>query len=406
MAETSVDLVFPFNALRSVSNIYRATLRRREFSHEMLIVRTWGYTTQQLNVRTGDPVAAHLKGRGDIPVEFVGHVHHISEDNHPMEQERATEHTIVCVGPTFKMKNGRQKIWKNMLPSDIARQILREHRLTADVENSPMRLTFHQAGESDWSFLCRLANQIGWVVYPVGPVVHFHSRDRDTIHNIRSATKLVRSGADSGWDRPPEIREFCPRLGDIEQPGTAKGQRIVRGVDPRTAQIVSNQHTGKPTLPTRTSAQPGALTIYEKGVVANSGYLAQARSHGSALRGKWSYTATATSVGIGRTKPTDTLYLEGLRGGYDGYWTVIGVDLIYESKAYFFMETELGTDSLGSSKVGKPSGLAAVSGTPKRTSTPVLVYPGGPVAQAASLQGRGGPAAFSWAGSIDTVDPV
>jgi hypothetical protein len=63
---------------------------------------------------------------------------------------------------------------------------------------------------------------------------------------------------------------------------------------------------------------------------------------------RYAYRATATLVGVASVRPYDPIYLDGLSNGMAGYWTVLSVKHIFNSRAMEYMlEVELGTDILG-----------------------------------------------------------
>lgn len=62
---------------------------------------------------------------------------------------------------------------------------------------------------------------------------------------------------------------------------------------------------------------------------------------------RYVYRAKATLQGNCAVEPYDAVYLDGLDGGMNGYWTVLSVTHVFDGGAPYLLEVELGTDQLG-----------------------------------------------------------
>ena len=412
MSQTSASVSFPLHNAAPRAQVEEAVLRSWEFEHEMLIVTFRGATSQQIGVRTGDPVAATVKGANRLPMTFVGYVQRVV-DKATQEPKTPRRVVVYCVGPTWPLKNGRTKVWRNLTISEIAAQILREKRLTADIEPHPVRLPMvNQVGESDWSFLVRLAKQYGYVLYPTGTVVHFHSRSRDENNSRALARGLTYRPREDPV--PSGIWSFTPIL-DETGAGTEGGGKLTRiaaAADPRTGATISYRDTGVPSDPVRNSAPPAIFQVYDHSIQAGSFTEMQAKVEGSKERSRWYLQAEAELYGYPDMRPTSVLYLDGLGGGYNGYWTIIGIEhplRPFDVPNHYLARVLLGTNSLGRPIVGsKPQGYSYLPGitpeTKKISQQSVLVTPNN--LNAVDLQSvRGGPTDFSWQGSVSSVNP-
>lgn len=401
MASTSVDVTLPFNSLGALNGVTSATLRRREFHHEMLIVETFNQNATSLDLRTGDPVSAVLKGHAQPSTTFVGYVHEMRSKVHA-QQPRT--HQVICVGATWVMKQPQQRVWQNTTISNIARTILREHNLTADVEDHDTVLPqVNQAAESDWAFLCRLAQEYGYICYPTGVVVHFHSRGRDLNRKQRAAYVLEYSHESFGQRSP--VHEFNPRLSDTPEAGKARS--IIRNVDPRTGREWAYSDDGSPDSPTRQDSRAAIFNRYLTDTVANYPSEAQTRLLGKQDRDIWNHKATAVLDGYTGTMPSSVLYLKGLKGNYDGYWNVIAVDHVYNNRDAYRMHATLGINDLGAPLAAALPGVLVQVDTdrlPAAAPTAMLVAPGG-LSAPELLANRGGPDGMRWRGGTATLEP-
>lgn len=402
MDATLTRVHFPYNAIQDLQHINEVELTRMEYQHERLDVLVHGYTDNELRLRTNDVAIAELHGRYNTPITFPGYVVNVAEV--PTTIRPAHKSLITLLGPTYVMKNGRQKIWKNLTISEIAQHICAEYQLTADIEPHTLRLSsVNQAGESDWSFLCRIARQFGYIVYGVGPVVHFHSRMRDTEQRYRIAPEFrYRLSQDL---LATEIWEFNPHLSEIAMnPEGQKAQRAVQNVTDAGASFAAAD-SGAPAVATRAYAPQGSFAIYDSHITANTLAEAEARLKGAQERALWTHQATAETNGYAGTSPGSAVFLSGLMADYDGFWDVIGVTHTFNSRLRYRMNLTLGTNSLGTKLSGftpgamKPiDGLSSPAVRPTR-SRPQLAGMAGDNAPAI-IAARGGPPIVFWRGSV------
>lgn len=397
---TSVDVQFPYNNAK-LSVVDSARLRRREFEHEILVVETSRLTGSQLRLRSMDPVIVRLKGISNAPITFVGYVHEIHESGSRAVADH--KHEIICVGPTYRMMQSRQKTWRDVTISDVARTLAKNYRLTADVENHSLRLSsLHQTGESDWAFLCRLARQFGYVVYPVGTTLHFHSRGRDLLARQNAAIKRVYRQIP---DDSSQVFEFNAALGEatVGKEGRT-AVRVAGGVDKHGQIFRSYQDTL--TAAQRGTTSSGLFAVNDLTINAQSPEELQARLRGAQERTLYKYIATSHMMADPRTRPGSMIYLEGLDNGYDGFWTVTGVDHHFDNLHQYRMDVNLGTDSLGKPKATWRPQRVVDTAQRKRSSTSRLSQPWAQ-GHLSFLANRGSyNSPFAWQGSIDTVEPV
>lgn len=382
MAETFADIRFPYNKAGQLgagnASVNDVRLRRWEYQHEVLVIDAWKADGSALGLKSNAPISARIKGRNASPLSFVGYVHSVRDK---VTANRASKRMqrIICVGPTYRMKNGRQKVWRNVTISDIARSLCQQYRLHGVIENHPLRLkSVHQAGESDWAFLCRVAKTYGYVVYPVGTTLYFHSRDYQQSTRLQRAHLLTYADEHAGRT---QIWNFDAKFSETQDFDDRKAQRVNANVLPNGGEFVFG-HDGLPVSRTRSDTHPGQFLHYDTTTVNDSLAMAKAKAKGASERTRFTYLADAEVDGKPDTAPGSLLYLDKMNNGYDGHWTVIGVEHVFDSKHHYHMNVQIGTDSSGRSALPKPGTLRAVV-----TTAPVaaqLLTPGG------SLQPKAG----------------
>lgn len=397
MAQTFVDIRFPFNQAQALTGaINSVILHRREYQHEMLVVDVWRQKGKNLRLTSNSPVAARLKGVGQQPIAFVGYVHSVREIV-LKNRDRDHLHRITCVGPTYRMKDGRQRTWRSVTISDVARTLCREYRLESVIEDHSHRIdTLHQVGESDWQFLCRIARQYGYVVYAVGSTLFFHSRDYEATAKRSRAHLLTYADMHDGRS---QIHTFDGKFAESNTANREghKARRTYGGVEIATGKVFSSVDSGLPTTSDRSTSMYGQFAEFSPGTVATNAAEAQAKLVGARDLTRWSYLAEAETDGRRDVAPTSVVYLNNLDNGYDGYWTVIGVEHRFDHKYHYHMCVTLGTDSLGTPKTSKPMPLKSSALVLRQDR---LLTPGGPLA---IVQPVGGPPRnFLWVGARGT----
>jgi len=343
VARLLTEIVFPFNNVGTLERTRSVVLRQRYFEHDLLIAEVYGYRGRSLDLRAGDPVRASLVTNG-VTIPFVGYVHHVA----PTLKTGANvtpDHKIVMMGASLPMKNATQRIWRDVTVSEMATQIAAKYKLTADIERSARRIPMvNQAGLSDWAFLVKQAKRLGWVFYVNGTILSFHSRGLKEVRRKQSAPRLeYRIGNDF---LQTDVRSFEPNLGEsLPNSDGMKSRRSMRGVDPRSAAIISAHHDGSVRSGSRKEKPVGRFSTFAVGGVVNSGGEAVAQATGAADANRFAYRATARTVGIPGVTQGSLIFFSNLPGDFDGYWTVLAVEHRYQGQ--YEMVMELGTDSIG-----------------------------------------------------------
>lgn len=354
MSQTTFDLLAPTSVVGKVTGIRSVEVRQREFQHDLLTATVYGYQANQLALRTGDPISASLTYAG-AALYFPGYVHSVVplDRKGPMDR-RCLVHVI---GASFPMKEAKQRAWANTSVSTIAAQIAQEHRLAAEIETHPFIFEMiTQPGISDFALLVKLAKRVGYTFFVSGTTLVFRGRGFAMTTRRDYAESFIYRDRTASATALGEVLEFEPKLGEINvfAEGT-KAQRSVFGVDPRGAQVLQSHHTGSSGLATRTDNKPGLFTAFEPGMTPHSLAEAEALNTGSDDRARYHIRARAELLGRTRVRQGAEIFLEGLPSDYSGYWTALSCLHRFEKDQYF-LDVDLGTDSLGAATYGaKPT---------------------------------------------------
>lgn len=117
---------------------------------------------------------------------FVGYVGSVTK---PQEFQGQPGVALTCYGPTWAMAQGQPRFWTDVTITEVVSSLCQGHRLGVDVDDH----WYHwprlgQTGESDWAMVLKVADILGYVVFPQQGVV----RVVDPVKLIKNSTPYVR----------------------------------------------------------------------------------------------------------------------------------------------------------------------------------------------------------------------
>lgn len=312
-------------------------IRQAQGAHDVAVIRIPGkLTAVEKTFTTGAPVKITWRNRWSSN-RFIGYVHHVQA--HYGAEKYSTR--LVCVGASFPLITVKQRTFSNMTADHVVRQIAAEHGLLAITEPHPrVYESIPQPTISDWSLLCRLAAETGYVLRAEQTRLVFLSRATVASQNKPMAHQLLHSSNSAqSAVQTSQIYDFDPILADyLPELGISNTRKAVRAVDPSGQAVVLENGT----------ASSNAMGIFTKpiDVVANSVQDAEARLAATMEAARFVHRARATTVGIPTIAPEKILYLDGLPRPYAGYWTVLSVTHRLKNAASYTMSMELGSERL------------------------------------------------------------
>lgn len=287
-------------------------------SHDMMYLRI-EYPPQmmgnisRLSIWPADTPIQVTWGRVPDVRTFYGYINH-HEINHSADSGTdALQLTYVCIGTSAVLNSAKTRKWENITSTYVASQIAAENNMRAVTTPSSTMLTYEvQAGESDFHFLCRIADKTGmrfWVsggtLYMINPTTAISGTGQSAVPQF-SANKAI--------GLLDTCRNFKQLRGN-NMPGSVQANRVVYGIDASTGKQFS------------ASAPPanGGKRIAIKTTYASTNYSdAKARVDAwSAVSQFWA-GATAQLYGNTRLYPGKIIQLIGgaLPDGAAGIWLV------------------------------------------------------------------------------------
>lgn len=260
-----------------------ASLVQETMSHDILKLRLTGNQSYSA-LSHGAPVVFRwqtLRGRG----VWYGYAHRVD----PVFRKQGSEVEILCVGVSYPLMSSGVDTWVDVRAGDVVKDIARKFRLAADVENHPQVFAqISQAGESYWSLLKRLANQLGYVLKMDGAAIVFRSRE-SLARNWRSRALPLNYAKSPAMGT--EVLSFNPRVGAFNPQDGAYLYASASNVDAVSGTIIHSSSGIR-----RQGAFPANHAHPTQHVARNA---MEARTATSAVRStrRRPYKARLTSVG-------------------------------------------------------------------------------------------------------------
>ena len=157
------------------------------------------------------------------------------------------------------------RTFQNQTASDIVEKIVREAGLTPKCDASGEPHDFvQQDNETDWDFMWRLAERVGFEVVAKGEVVNFRKPAPDAVTELE-------------W--PTSLRSFSPRVTAVQQ----VGEVTLRTHDPKTKQPIEASATSPNQLAQIGVDRASVADAFEKATVHVATEPVKSRAEGVAL---------------------------------------------------------------------------------------------------------------------------
>jgi len=253
---------------------------------------------------------------------WYGYVNHHNVNAQADSGSTATQIQYSCLGTSKPMNTDRNRQWGQVTPTYIARKIAGEYGLRAVLTSTNWILPYEvQANESDFCFLNRIAEKVGyrfWVsggtLYFIDPAVVLSGGNQQAIPAFR---------LDKMFTQTDTIRQFDMNEGD-NLPGAAIAYRSIYGLDKNSGQVF--QATAK------TASSP-VITQIKSDRNVTSFSEAQNIVQAWESMNQWWISAKAELFGDVALYPGKIIYLDGLHMTPDtrGYWIVSAATHVLKS---------------------------------------------------------------------------
>lgn len=173
---------------------------------------------------------------------WYGYVNHSDLRSTSSDGQRGIQVGYSVIGTSKPMNTAVNMTWTNVTGSAIAQQIAKKWKLRCVFTSSTWILDYEvQAGESDFSFLNRIAQKIGFRFFVSGGTLYF--TDPLMMLSAASTYFVHEYTIDGALTYADTAKDFCRLAGD-NLPGAAAATRTIWGVDSTTNQRFSVNASG------------------------------------------------------------------------------------------------------------------------------------------------------------------
>lgn len=284
---------------------------------------SWQYIKEQT------PIAINFGMQPNQLRQFVGYVasYTLKRGGNDRAQSglitTCVQYTLV--GTSQIMQSTKNLAWKHTSPSAIASSIATRNGFRSVIHPYRAAINYRLQNVSDFKFLCKLAEEIGYRFYVDNTDLYFvNPKLLLNQSNIRNVPQFWSYNKPGLWDT---IRDFKPIVGTITPDGGIVANRTVSGINPITGQTLSaNDSFNLFTSPTSDAVSP-TITKYFNDSPADSFYEAQQKVVADTNANLYWLTADCTLRGDSRVRPNTLIQLSGaaLPDTEQGFWLVQSV---------------------------------------------------------------------------------
>lgn len=259
------------------------------------------------------PVQIIFGRRPDNITSWYGYVNHHTVKGNASSGSKALEIVYTLIGTSKPMNTDRSKTWGQVTGTYIAKSIFGSYGLRSVMTSTDWVLPFEiQANESDFAFLNRIADKIGFRTWVSGSTGYFI--DPSVVISGSSSHGIPSYTLNKKFTEVDTIRQFDSNQGD-NLPGATITNRTVHGIDAQSGNVFIAQADSLQTASTTQIFSDWPVTDY--GTAKN---LVQAKQQ----RSQYWMTATAELFGSTFLYPGRLVLLTGLQlpPVNQGYWIV------------------------------------------------------------------------------------
>lgn len=255
---------------------------------------------------------------------WYGYVNHHTVDSHADSGSNAMQITYVCIGTSKPMNTDKTRTWGQVTGTYMAKTIAAEYGLRSVLTSSSWILPSEiQANESDFHFLNRMADKVGYRFWVSGSTLYFI--DPSVAMQGGITQSIPTYSMDKAFYYLDTLRCFTMSSGD-NIPGQVQSTRTMFGIDQNSGQpfqVVANIPGTVSSGIVQVNSEWPANTIHEAQQLIN------------AIQGRSQFwqTATAEVYGTSTLYPGKLIRLVGnqLNTEATGYWLVGSADHVMKS---------------------------------------------------------------------------
>lgn len=304
-----------------------------ENHHDILRVTMSGLPVEAVEDYRNRTVLLDINTGPNYSEKFVGYVQSVNPKsttahgtvNYSLFQTAE----VVAMGASYEMRGSRSHVWEGYSLHDLATHLARRHHLSVSVPHSAnVYERMVQTEESDWQFLVRIADQMGYRVTCHGTHIHVFDPFQATSRNISQHKLLTRTNTGPS-DRlvPGMVQEFSLSARDEYADGDYK-DTIVTVMSPDGSSVPFDVSTSEIMGKDRPARFQNRLAH----PVDNYGEAV--RMIKSVGKDQHDMEAEVKCVSMLGCRPGGIVYIDGYGASLDGMWYVSEVEhRVHEAQA-------------------------------------------------------------------------
>lgn len=314
-------------------SMQQVKLELSENKHDLARIFMAGIPPQAITDYEGAAVSISWY-QGAAGHEFRGYINHIDPEfqnsagtvnNSPFQLSH-----IYCVGATFDMHGKRSRLWENPSLYDVVKNISDRYQYSFSVPVDSFRFPrLVQNEESDWAFLVRVCDSLGYVVTGHGTHLHIFDRYKAIGRGISLHLLTMPMSTATMSVKPGQILSMRGSFGRVTPTADTNNEVITsldnRGVLTTTNNVSHDSYSGRTIEPRFTDQLSRNVTSPE-----HANRIIQARA-----RHKFPYEATIEITGTAGIKPGGMVDLHQTSARFDGLWYVPSVTHTLTLDKYF-----------------------------------------------------------------------
>lgn len=300
-------------------SVQQLVLDLSEDRHDMLTMVVTGIPPAAVVPSINAAVSVDWR-QGNLGHTFRGYITHInpsfSSTAGTVKGSPLQVAEIVCFGASFVMKAKKNRLWENVTLEGVIKKLSDEYQFSYEVPNDPFQyFRLVQSGESDWEFLYRVVDGMGYSMTMHGTHLHVFDRLRSLGRNI-SRHNMTVPGRSSLSLQPNQILRMESTIGYVT-PESNSNNNFATVLDNRgrvsTLELTSpGTRTGRE-LPALFSDQLSGTSL---SVDYGRKNLAAVGKH------RFPFSAHIEATGSPGVVPGGFLDISEFNGEFDGLWYV------------------------------------------------------------------------------------
>ena len=289
-------------------------------SHDLCEITMVGIPAPYVTEYLGKSVYVKMDNGPSYVTEFHGTIEKASPTANTADgtvnRSLLQEVVFVCLGVSYRMIGTTSMVWSGYSLEEVARKFCKTYELSLDVPNDPVVFgNLTQSNESDWQFISRYADIMGYCVTVHGTHMHIFDPHKAVGRNIsfHNINTITRTGTEP---HPGQITSFDGRFARLTMDGTVIDATTTVHTDSGKVFDVNTSDIAK---------LDKAGEIITSLSTAVSTYDQAERLLNATRRDEYDYCAEVTTIGLLGVLPGGVVNLDRYDGMFDGLWYVDGV---------------------------------------------------------------------------------